>query len=29
MGRIFNKLLRTVGLLAIRLDLAKLRLKNH
>jgi len=26
---IFSKLLRTVGLLAVRLDLAKLRLKNH
>jgi len=26
---IFSKLLKTVGLLAVRLDLAKLRLKNH
>jgi len=27
-GRIFSKLLRTVGILAVRLDLAKIRLKN-
>jgi len=26
---ICSKLLKTVGLLAVRLDLAKLRLKNH
>jgi len=26
---ICRKLLKTVGLLAVRLDLAKLRLKNH
>jgi len=26
---IFSKLFRTVGILAVRLDLAKLRLKNH